>query len=112
MSERRKITRREFLYVSTLATAGAIATACGGTATPAAEEEPEVEAPEATQAPAASGSKYKEASNWLHWWPRVPCRRSTSDCRLSHSSSVRAFVFGKRTSTGRSAAIVRVLMRS
>ncbi|MBN1248193.1 MAG: hypothetical protein JXC32_11085 [Anaerolineae bacterium] len=69
MSERRKITRREFLYLSTLATAGAVATACGGGAVeePAVEEEPVeepvVEEPEAEEpeAPAAAGSKYKEA---------------------------------------------------
>jgi len=48
--------------VSTLATAGAIATACGGGAvTPDVEvEEPVVEEPK-EEAPAAAGSKYKEA---------------------------------------------------
>jgi peptide/nickel transport system substrate-binding protein len=61
MSERRRITRREFLYVSTLVTAGAIATACGGKATEPATKEPEVVAPEATTAPPAAGAKYKEA---------------------------------------------------
>ena len=61
MSERRRITRREFLYLSVLATAGAIATACGGAATETVTEEPAVEKPEATAAPAVSGSKYKEA---------------------------------------------------
>ncbi len=60
MSERRRITRREFLYLSTLATAGAIATACGGTAEPTAEvEEPVVEEPK-EEAPVETGSKYKE----------------------------------------------------
>ena len=63
MTERRKITRREFLYVSALATAGAVATACGApTAAPVVEvEEPEVAAPEPTTAPATTDSKYKEA---------------------------------------------------
>jgi peptide/nickel transport system substrate-binding protein len=46
--------------VSTLATAGAIATACGGGTTEPEVEEPEVVAPEATKAPEAAGAKYKE----------------------------------------------------
>ncbi|MFO8174480.1 MAG: ABC transporter substrate-binding protein [Longimicrobiales bacterium] len=68
MSKRRKITRRDFLRVSALATAGAVAAACAGPATeeviepPEVEEEvPEVEeeAPAATAAPSESG--YSEA---------------------------------------------------
>ena len=60
MSERRRITRREFLYLSTLATAGAIATACGGTSEPTdAVEEPVIEEPK-EGASAETGSKYKE----------------------------------------------------
>ena len=61
MSKRGKITRREFLYVSTLAAAGAISAACGApTAEPAPTQEPAV-MPEATMAPDTSGSRYKEA---------------------------------------------------
>lgn len=61
MSRRHKLTRREFLYLSTLATAGAVVTAC-------APKPPAVTAP--TEAPPAAaqpttatetGGKYKEA---------------------------------------------------
>lgn len=68
MSNRRKMTRRQFLQVSALASAGALAAACGGpAATPEVEEaapveeetepEPEVEEPE----PETSPSGYQEA---------------------------------------------------
>jgi peptide/nickel transport system substrate-binding protein len=62
MTERRKITRREFLYVSALATAGAVATACGAPATqpPVAVEEPVVATPDVA-APVETGSRFKEA---------------------------------------------------
>jgi len=46
MSQRHRLTRRQFLCLSTLATAGAVASACGGPLTP------EVTEPESTAAPA------------------------------------------------------------
>jgi peptide/nickel transport system substrate-binding protein len=55
MADRRKITRREFLRVSTLAAAGAVAAACAPQATPEMTEEPEPEEempePTATEEP-------------------------------------------------------------
>ncbi len=38
MSQRHKLTRRQFLYLSTLATAGAVASACGRPLTPEVTE--------------------------------------------------------------------------
>ncbi|MCU0522025.1 MAG: ABC transporter substrate-binding protein, partial [Anaerolineae bacterium] len=79
MSQRHKLTRRQFLYVSTLATAGAVASACGAPLTVEPTEvppEPTAAPPTATpkpEAPAATAkpdeptavpepmSKYKEA---------------------------------------------------
>jgi len=85
MSRRHKLTRREFLYVSALASAGAVATACGGPLTPAPTEppaveeepeapvvveeteepvvveEPEVEEPEEVVEPEAPAGRYNEA---------------------------------------------------
>ena len=63
MKERGKLTRREFMQFSALATAGLVMTACGGTEAPAttapATTAPTKEAaPEATAVPAA---KYSEA---------------------------------------------------
>jgi peptide/nickel transport system substrate-binding protein len=69
---KKKFTRREFLRISTAATAGVIATACGGPATPEATEEVAVEEeaaatpvptpePEKEATPAPPPSKYKEA---------------------------------------------------
>jgi len=41
MSNRRTMTRRQFMRVSALATAGASTAACGGAATPEVVEEPD-----------------------------------------------------------------------
>ena len=62
MSWRHKLTRREFLYLSTLVTAGAVVTACAPK-TPVATAPTEVPPPDTqgdTGAP-DTGSKYKEA---------------------------------------------------
>lgn len=63
MSKRRKITRREFLNISALATAGAVVAACGGGPTPTPEEktaEPTTK-PATEKPPEASPSGYQEA---------------------------------------------------
>jgi len=67
MEEKRKLTRREFLQVSVLATAGVALTACAQptpVATPAPEEpkveEPKVEEPKVEE-PVAPESKFNEA---------------------------------------------------
>ncbi len=60
MSERKKLTRREFIQLTALATAGVVVTACAPKATevpPAATEK----AVEATKVPEAPASKYSEA---------------------------------------------------
>lgn len=61
MSEKRELTRREFIRLSTFAAAGALAAACTPQATPTAAPKPAepTKAAAATTAPAAS--KYKEA---------------------------------------------------
>ena len=54
MSQRRKITRREFLGLSAIATAGAVATACCPsveTPQPTAEKAAPTKAPDATKKP-------------------------------------------------------------
>jgi len=69
MSERRMITRRQFLSLSAAAAAGAVVASCGPTEAPPATEVaatavPPTAAPAATEAPAATAapvSKYKEA---------------------------------------------------
>jgi peptide/nickel transport system substrate-binding protein len=69
MSQRRMITRRQFLSLSAAAAAGAVVVSCGPTEAPPATEVaatavPPTAAPAATEAPAATAapvSKYKEA---------------------------------------------------
>ena len=69
MAFKKRVTRREFIRLSTVTTAGLVATACGGGDAPTAEpavEAPAVEAPAATAAPAQEvpvtpPSKYNEA---------------------------------------------------
>ncbi len=65
MEEKRKLTRRQFIQLSTLATAGAVMAAWGPTATevPATKPAETAEKPAETKEadPAAPESKYKEA---------------------------------------------------
>ncbi len=69
MAEKRKLTRRQFIQLSTLATAGAVLVACGPQATevPATEEPAETKEPEPEKTeekepePEAPESKYNEA---------------------------------------------------
>ena len=64
MSERRMITRRQFLSLSAAAAAGAVVASCGPTEAPPATEAPATAVPPTAVPPAATAapvSKYKEA---------------------------------------------------
>ena len=61
MSKRRKMTRREFLHVSALASASAVLAACGGAATPVEKESEPTAKPEVEKPSEPSASGYSEA---------------------------------------------------
>jgi len=61
MTQRRKLTRRQFIQLSGLAAAGAVVAACKAPATEAPATEAPTEATKEPEAPAAPASKYQEA---------------------------------------------------
>jgi peptide/nickel transport system substrate-binding protein len=61
MRKQRKMTRREFLHLSALASASAVLAACGGAATPVVEEPEPTAKPEAEKTSEPSASGYSEA---------------------------------------------------
>ena len=89
----KKFTRREFLRLSTVAAAGALAAACAKTEAPTATPEPKAEAPTATPAPKAEEPKTAPEAE-AGPWPREDVARNRTFIEMYPGGSPEYTNFG------------------